>query len=216
MSFFWILPRKYLSFITVHRETKTRELRFSCKPSRSAVNIGKRNHFTLLMVYFCCLQVIHKQSAKLFGKFKTSICIPIMFLCSVLPFCSGHRLSGYLQVSGKGHCTCLEQIHSFGRHCPVHSETNLEMCLVGISCALLLQQVWCVTITVLAMQRHFCASRQVVKAAHMSDLQTCCPQTYFLSKSIIVCSAVSEIIRPTGTWWAHHSRRGTKQEVIHL
>lgn len=124
MSFFWILPRKYLSFITVHRETKTRELRFSCKPSRSAVNIGKTNHFTLLMVYFCCLQVIHKQSAKLFGKFKTSICIPIMFLCSVLPFCSGHRLSGYLQVSGKGHCTCLEQIHSFGRHCPVHSETG--------------------------------------------------------------------------------------------
>lgn len=51
---------------------------------------------------------------------------------------------------------------------------------------------------------------------HMSDLDTCYPQPYILSKSVIVCSIESEIIRPTGTWWTCHSRRGTKNEVISL
>lgn len=35
----------------------------------------------------------------------------MMFLYSLLPSCSGHRLSGYLEVPENGHRMCLEQLY---------------------------------------------------------------------------------------------------------
>lgn len=112
-----------------------------------------------------------------------------MFLCSLLPSCSGHRLSRCLEVPENCHCTCLEQLLSFGMHCPMHSETDkswsvsrgYQLCIAlarGLMCQCLLCKDSFVPPDKLWMH----------SPTHMSDFQTCYPQPYFLGKSFIVCS----------------------------
>lgn len=113
MSSFWIVPWKYLSLSQLPiKKTKTRELKFPCKLPRSALNLGKTNLSTLLMVYsaVCKSSTSSLQKPPAYLLIKTSICNPLMFLYGLLPSCSGQKLSRYLQVPGNAHCTCLEQL----------------------------------------------------------------------------------------------------------